>query len=116
MTRPDPEHEPMNDDRAESLGSMMSGVDLRQIALALAAARTEILERWLESTSEQPFHAGRRASAVADHVPRLFDALVRILERTGSRPGTAAPPLGDPDVLASAQDHARSRFEQGLQP
>src|SRR5579863_1893937 len=102
MTQPGPEHEPLNDNRAESLGSMMSGVDLRQIATALAAARTEILERWLESTSEQPFHAGRRASAVADHVPRLFDALVKLLERTGTQSANAASPLDDPDVLAAA--------------
>jgi hypothetical protein len=76
MTGPRPEHEPPNDLRAEPLGRIMSGVDLHQVTDTLAAARTEILEGWLESTSEQPFHAGRRASAVADHVPRLFDALV----------------------------------------
>jgi signal transduction histidine kinase len=116
MTAACPEHEPPQDARTEPLGRIMSGLDLRQVAKALAAARTEILERWLESTSEQPFHAGRRASAVADHVPRLFDALVKVLERTGNQPVTAASPLDDPDVLASAQDHARSRFEQGLQP
>lgn len=116
MTGPRREDNFPNDPRAEPLGSIMSGLDLRQVANALAAARTEILDRWLKSTSEQPFHAGRRASAVADHVPRLFDALMKVLERTGTRSASAASPLDDPDVLASAQDHARSRFEQGLQP
>jgi signal transduction histidine kinase len=94
----------------------VSGLDLRPVADALAAARDEILERWLESTAEQTFHAGRRAGAVADHIPRLFDALVSVLERTSTHSVDAASPLDDPDVLTSAEDHARARFEQGLQP
>ena len=98
------------------LRSMVSRVDLHQVADALAAARDEILERWLQSTAEQPFHAGRRVGAVADHIPRLFDALVKVLERTGSYSVHSASAVDDPVVVASAQDHARSRFEQGLQP
>ena len=111
------EAEPPNDAGAEPrLQSIVSGVDLHQVADALAAARNEILERWLESTAEQPFHAGRRVGAVADHIPRLFDALLKVLERTGNYSVYPASPFDDPDVQASAQDHARARFEQGLQP
>ncbi len=111
------EAEPPTDAGAKPrLRAIVSGVDLHQVAEALAAARNEILERWLESTAEQPFHAGRRVGAVADHIPRLFDALVKALERTGTTSGHPATPLDDPDVLAPAQDHARARFEQGLQP
>jgi signal transduction histidine kinase len=91
-------------------------VDLHQVADALAANRDEILGNWLQATSEQPFHAGRHEGAVADHIPRLYDALVALLEREGTRTAERAPALDDPNVLGPAQDHARARFEQGLQP
>ena len=111
------EPEPLNDAGAEPrLRSIVSGLDLHQVADALHAARNEILDRWLESTAEQPFHEGRRMGAVADHIPRLFDALVKVLERTETDSVHPASPLDDRDVLASAQAHARARFEQGLQP
>ena len=35
--------------------------DLGWVADALVSAREQILERWLEATAGQPFHAGRRA-------------------------------------------------------
>lgn len=117
MTAERPEAEQPNDARVEPrLSSIVSGLNLRQVADALAAARDQILERWLDATAEQPFHAGRRAGAVADHIPRLFDALVKVLERTGTYSTGPVSALDDPDVLASAEDHARARFEQGLQP
>jgi signal transduction histidine kinase len=91
-------------------------VDLRPVAMVLAARRDEILGGWLDATSQEPFHAGRREGAVADHIPRLFDALVALLERTSGRSSDGAPALDDPTVLAAAQDHAHERFRQGLQP
>jgi signal transduction histidine kinase len=91
-------------------------VDLRQVANVLAARRDEILASWLAATTRQAFHAGRRERAVADHIPRLFDALVELLERTGARSAERVPALDDPTVLSAAQGHARARFEQGLQP
>ena len=53
--------------------------------------------------------------AVADHIPRLFDALVDLLRTRGADP-PAAPPLDDPAVLVAADEHARARFAQGLGP
>jgi signal transduction histidine kinase len=95
---------------------LVPGVDLRRVADVLLARRGEILASWLEATTQQPFHAGRREGAVADHIPRLFDALVALLQRSSARAAEPVPPLDDPAVLAAAQDHARARFEQGLQP
>jgi len=48
----------------------------------------------------KPFHAGDTEHAVADHIPRLFDALVVLLRRD-ARPGQdVTPPLADPEVDA----------------
>jgi hypothetical protein len=91
-------------------------VDLGPVAVVLAGRRDEILDRWLEAISQEPFHAGRREAAVADHIPRLFDALVALLEQTSGRSVRRAPALDDPMVLAAAEDHAHERFRQGLQP
>jgi signal transduction histidine kinase len=93
-----------------------TNVELGPVAIVLAARRDEILARWLEAISQEPFHAGRRESAVADHIPRLFDALVALLEQTSGRSADRAPALDDPLVLAAAEDHAHERFRQGLQP
>jgi signal transduction histidine kinase len=47
---------------------------------------------------------------VSDHIPTLFDALVALLER---RQGPSAP-MDDPTIVRAAEDHARTRFRQGL--
>jgi signal transduction histidine kinase len=99
--------------RAEPIVSV---VDLHPVADVLAARRDDILANWLEATREQPFHAGHREGAVADHIPRLFDALLALLGRAPAPWRGRAAALDDPTVLAAAQDHAHSRFEQGLQP
>ncbi|MDQ6672300.1 MAG: RsbRD N-terminal domain-containing protein, partial [Chloroflexota bacterium] len=86
------------------------------MAAILAQQRDEILGRWLEATTAQPFHEGRRQPAVANHVTTLFDALVALLIQD-SPPGIdPAPPLDHPLVLRAAQAHAQVRFEQGLHP
>lgn len=90
--------------------------DLSWVAVALAEARDEVLSRWLELARAQPFHRESPGRAVADHIPRLFDALVALLRR-GARPGVdPGEPLDDPEVLAAARAHAYARAEQGLQP
>jgi len=92
------------------------GADLGEVAGALARRRDEILGRWLEATSAQPFHVGRPKTGVSDHVPHLLDALVVVLHRVAPRWATAGAPLVDEAVLTAAQAHARVRFEQGLAP
>ncbi|HVE77860.1 MAG TPA: sensor histidine kinase [Gemmatimonadaceae bacterium] len=88
--------------------------DLGAVATVLRARREELLGRWLAAAERLPFHAGRSTGAVADHIPRLFDAMVDLLSRSaapGLDPGAA---LDDPALLAAAQSHARERIAQGL--
>ncbi len=59
------------------------------------------------AASSQPFHQRRREHAVSDHVPRLLDAIIGILER-------GEPP--DSTIRDAAQDHANMRVSQGLHP
>jgi signal transduction histidine kinase len=84
------------------------------VAVLLSQRRDEILGRWLVATGVQPFHQGRRAGAVADHIPELFYALVALMQRSAPRWLTPGPPLDDPAVLSAAQARAQRRFEQGL--
>ena len=93
---------------------MARGADLALVAEALVERREEILSRWRDVSSTQPFHTGRRALAVADHIPELFDAIVDLLQRTAPRAVPSESPLQDPAVLSAAREHARVRFEQGL--
>lgn len=90
--------------------------DLRWVTGALAARRDEILSRWLDAVTAQPFHEGRRERAAADEIPRLLDALIALLARASPRWIDPMAPLDDPAVLAAAQGHARARAAQGLQP
>jgi len=92
------------------------GSDLGWVADTLAERRDEILDHWLEATTAQPFHQGRREHAVADHVPHLFDALVDLLQRSAPRSVDPGAPLDDSAVLLAAREHARVRMTQGLQP
>ena len=90
--------------------------ELGPVASALRAGRHDILQRWLVAARQQPFHAAHPDRAVADHIPLLFDALVRFLER--SAPSTRDPqaPLEDSQIRDAALAHARERFSQGLDP
>lgn len=90
--------------------------DLSWVTAALAEYRDKILARWLEVAADQPFHRERREGAVADHIPRLLDALIAFLRRDAPRWIDPGAPLDDPDVLAAAQAHALVRAEQGLEP
>ena len=93
-----------------------SGADFAWVTHALSKRRDEILERWLDAAASQPFHAGRREHAVADHIPHLFDALLGLLKTTGPSWIEARAPLEDIGILSAAQSHARVRAEQRLSP
>ena len=88
--------------------------DLGAVADVLRARRAEILDRWLAAAGRQPVHAGRAAGAVADHIPRLFDAMVGLLRRGAPPEVDAGAPLDDPALQDAAQSHARERIAQGL--
>ncbi len=104
------------DDVDGRMSEVVRDADLRDVAALLAERRAEILSGWLREASAQPFHAGDTEHAVADHIPRLFDALVVLLQRDGEPGKEATPPLADPDVEEAARAHAGARFEQGLGP
>ena len=96
------------------LEHLTRGSDLSQVAELLTGRRDEILGRWIVAAAAQPFHVRRRDGSVADHIPELFDAVVRVLRRSAPRWVATASPLDDPEVLDAAKSHARRRFEQGL--
>ena len=105
-----------SDDPSERVESLVVGAHLGAVARLLAARRDAILDHWLVLATQLPFHHGHREHAIADHIPRLFDALVAYLERATARWVDPGAPLDDPAILAAARDHARIRFEQGLRP
>jgi signal transduction histidine kinase len=88
--------------------------DLGAVVSVLVANREEVLAGWLAAAGAQSFHAGRREHAVADHVPRLFDALVALLRRSAPVTVDAPALLEDPAAFKAAQDHALARLTQGL--
>lgn len=90
--------------------------DLGPVADALAAQRSQILERWLTVASRQPFHRERPDLAVTDDIPKLLDAVVDVLRRPEARDEDSTAPLDDKAVAAAAVAHAQARFEQGLGP
>jgi signal transduction histidine kinase len=98
------------------IADVARNADLTDVAALLAERRAEILGGWLREASAQPFHAGDPEHAVADHIPRLFDALVALLRRDAEPGKEVTPPLADPAVEEAARAHAGSRFEEGLGP
>lgn len=94
--------------------SFAEDANLGWVADALVLSREQIVTRWLKATADQPFHHGRRALAVADHIPALFDALVDLLRRNASRFINPEAPLDDAAVLSAARAHATERVRQGL--
>ena len=102
------------DPTGERADSYAHDGDLGAVADVLRARREEILSRWLAAAERQPFHAGRSAGAVADHIPRLFDAMVGLLKRGAPPAVDPGAPLDDPTLLDAAQSHARERIRQGL--
>src|SRR6476620_8487046 len=92
------------------------GANFAWVTAALTERRDEILERWLEAAISQTCHAGRREHAVADHIPRLFDALVDLLNATAPSWIDVRAPLEDSGIVAATQAHATARAAQGLSP
>ncbi|MBI2756027.1 MAG: RsbRD N-terminal domain-containing protein [Chloroflexi bacterium] len=109
-----PDRVPAALDARTRVESMTQDGDFSWVADLLAEQRDGILDRWLEASAAQPFHAGRRERAVADHIPALVDALIAVLRRTQARTRNAGSALHEKDVLAGAQIHARTRMSQGL--
>jgi signal transduction histidine kinase len=83
---------------------------------ALRERRDEILRRWLDAAAAQPFHRGHPDHAVADHIPRLFDALLTYLQRATPRAVDPSAPIDDTAIQEAGQGHALARIDQGLQP
>lgn len=90
--------------------------NLAWVTAALATGREEVLVRWLDAASAQPFHAGRRDGAIADDIPRLLEALIAYLEKARTEPIDADAPLNDRAIIEAAQNHARVRVQHGLRP
>ena len=105
---------PAGSDVTIRIEQITQDADLSWVVELLRAHRDEILTRWLDAATDQPFHRARSELAVADHIPALFDALGRLLARYSAPDRNAGSPLEDPDVLSAAQSHARVRFEQGF--
>ena len=105
---------PTGSDVATRVEGITQDADLSWVVELLTERRDEILTRWLDAATDQPFHRARSEKAVADHIPALFDALVRLLRKYSEPSRSAGVPLEDPDVLAAANSHARVRFEQGF--
>ncbi len=119
----EPEHlpaPPVEDRPASDVDSRVEVIvrtaDLRGVAAALLAHREQILQRWVDVASCQPFHRERPDRAVSDHIPALLDALVAVLQRSHDQDEAPTAPLDDSAVVAAAEAHARARFEQGLGP
>jgi signal transduction histidine kinase len=111
----------VDDQAAPDTGSRISKIaahaDLQAVADALVAQRDDILGRWLDAATRQPFHQEHPDTAVADHIPVLYDALVALLGRDARGVGDdVTPPMDDPLVARCAEAHAQARFEQGLGP
>ncbi len=102
------------DQHSARVEKITRGADLAPVADLLTEHRSEILGRWLEVTSRQPFHRSRRDRAIADHLPHLVDGLLAVLRRTAPRDAVYEAPLDDDVVLEAARQHAFVRFEQGL--
>jgi len=82
----------------------------------LRAQREDILSNWLAAVRREPFHRNRPERAVSDDIPRLYDALVGLVEHDDGGRLDDDVPFDDPGILSAAQAHARARAEQGLQP
>lgn len=105
---------PASSDAATRVEEFAESADLSWVVALLSDHRDEILSRWLDVATDQPFHERRSERAVADHIPTLFDALVQLLARDAEQNRDPGAPLDDPGVLAAAENHARVRFRQGF--
>jgi signal transduction histidine kinase len=96
--------------------ALAQGADLGWVCTLLESQRDAILAAWLDAATLQPFHAAHREHAVTDHIPQLYDALLAYLQQSAPRHRDPGSPLNDAAVVAAAQQHARSRLNQGLEP
>jgi signal transduction histidine kinase len=89
--------------------------DLGWVARLLVVHREDVMQRWVELAARQPFHFGRRELAISNNLAHVYDAVVVLL---GTQPGTAdaGSVWVDPDALRAAEEHARDRIAQGLEP
>ena len=108
--------ESISGDVDQRVAAVAGDADLGHVAEALAKGRPQILSRWLEAATRQPFHRERPDATVTDHIPALFDAVVTLLAANLEPDGNAPAPLDDPAIVAAAMAHAQMRFEQGLGP
>jgi signal transduction histidine kinase len=92
------------------------GGNLEWAADALASCRDEILSRWLDAAKAQPFHLDRPDRAVADDIPRLYDALQLYVRRVAPSFVDTGAPLDDDGIRSAAQAHALGRVANGLRP
>jgi PAS domain S-box-containing protein len=81
------------------MASQAGNVDPDEVANVLRARRGAVLERWLPEASS---------------VPKLYDALVMLLQRKAPSEMDRAAPCEDPALNAAAQAHAHDLFERGL--
>ncbi|HXI15406.1 MAG TPA: sensor histidine kinase [Chloroflexota bacterium] len=105
-------------DPGTRVAGLTNGANFAWVAMLLAEQRSSILARWLEAAAAQPFHVTNTARAVADDIPRLFDALIVHLQSYGDpedRAGSEAP-LRDAAIRDAAHAHALARLEQALAP
>ncbi len=110
-----PDSQPVTDVAAR-VEDFTRGGNLEWAGDALQAHRDEILARWLEATKAQSFHVNRTDRAVADDIPKLFDALVLYVRRVAPRWIDTGVPLDDEAIRVAAQGHALARVENGLRP
>jgi signal transduction histidine kinase len=110
-----PDSQPVTDVTTRVEGFVQGG-NLVWAADALASCQDEILSRWLDAARAQPFHLDRPDRAVADHIPRLYDALQRYVSRVAPSFVDTGAPLDDDAIKAAAQGHAVTRVENGLRP
>lgn len=81
-------------------------------ANALRTRRDTILQNWIQRVGQEPFHLGRMDRAVADHIPRLLDALIEYVAAFGEGGAEVGP--ADSELHKIAGEHALSRLTQGL--
>jgi signal transduction histidine kinase len=89
-------------------------VDLTPAVQALTKSKTQILDRWLDRVTKEPFHLGRRERAISDHIPALFEALVQSLSGDAPAHRAVHSTIETEEVKEAAGLHARARRSQGL--
>jgi len=103
-----------NDTATGPMVAYAGRADLAPVVESLTRCKNDILERWLERVSQEPFHLGRRERAVADHIPALFEAIVASLAQDAPERHDIHSPMESEAVQTAAREHGRARRTQGL--